>query len=230
MVLKELIELRQASRVYNSGESSLTALYPVDLVVQEGEFVCVAGPSGSGKTTLLNLIGGLDTPSTGKVSIAGEMTNGLSRRGSARMRLDLLGFVFQTYNLIPVLTAYENVEYVLLLKGVPASERKTRVTTALRRVGLEGQMKKFPREMSGGQQQRVAVARAIVASPPIVLADEPTANLDSSTGKDLIDLMLGLNREQKITFVFSSHDPLIIERARRVITLLDGRIANDVRR
>ena len=227
--MKELIELRQASRIYNAGKQSLTALHPVDLVVHEGEFVCIAGPSGSGKTTLLNLIGGLDTPSAGEVSIAGETTNGLSRRSSARMRLDLLGFVFQTYNLIPVLTAYENVEYVLLLKGVPASERKTRVTSALSRVGLEGQMIKFPREMSGGQQQRVAVARAIVAAPPIVLADEPTANLDSSTGKDLMELLLGLNSEQKITFVFSSHDPVIIERARRVVTLLDGRIASDVK-
>jgi putative ABC transport system ATP-binding protein len=225
--LKELIELRQAGRIYNSGEQSLIALHPVDLVVREGEFVCIAGPSGSGKTTLLNLIGGLDAPSTGKVTIAGEMTNGLSPRSSARMRLDLLGFVFQTYNLIPVLTAYENVEYVLLLKGMPASERKTLVTSALRRVGLENQMKKFPREMSGGQQQRVAVARAIVAAPPIVLADEPTANLDSSAGKDLLDLLFGLNREQKITFVFSSHDLQIVCRARRVITLLDGRIAND---
>ncbi len=228
--MKELIELWQAGRIYSSGAQSLTALYPVDLVVQEGEFVCIAGPSGSGKTTLLNLIGGLDAPSTGRVSIAGEKTNGLSRSSSARMRLDLLGFVFQTYNLVPVLTAYENVEYVLLLKGVPAPERKTRVTSALGRVGLEDQMKKFPREMSGGQQQRVAVARAIVAVPPIVLADEPTANLDSSTGRDLIDLLLRLNSEQKTTFVFSSHDPLIIERARRVITLLDGRIVNDVRR
>jgi putative ABC transport system ATP-binding protein len=226
----ELIRLCGVSKTYCSDGMPVTALHPTDLVVDQGEFVCIAGPSGSGKTTLLNLIGGIDTPTEGTVSISGKETNGLSRARAAAFRLNRIGFIFQAHNLIPVLTAYENVEYVLLLKGMAAAERCERVTTALGGVGLGDKMGKRPNQMSGGEQQRVAVARAIVDSPPIVLADEPTASLDSTTGEELVNLLHSLGNRAGTTFVFSSHDPRIIDRARRVITLHDGSVVADERR
>jgi putative ABC transport system ATP-binding protein len=222
-----LIELDKVSKTYRADGIELTAFSTERLAIEAGEFVCIAGPSGSGKTTLLNLIGAIDIPTVGSVTVGGRITNGMSPTDSARMRLDHIGFIFQSYNLIPVLNAYENVEYVLLLKGASAGERKDRVQKALESVGLKEMMKKLPKEMSGGQQQRVAVARAIVASPPIVIADEPTANLDSVTGRELVSLLHSLNRDKGTTFVFSSHDPLVIERADRILTLKDGRIVND---
>ncbi|MRR33910.1 ABC transporter ATP-binding protein [bacterium] len=226
----ELIRLCGVSKTYCSDGVPVTALHPTDLVVEQGEFACIAGPSGSGKTTLLNLIGGIDIPTQGTVSIAGQRTTGLGRTRAAALRLNRIGFIFQAHNLIPVLTAYENVEYVLLLKGVAAEERRERVTAALGGVGLADKMGKRPNQMSGGEQQRVAVARAIVDSPPLVLADEPTASLDSTTGEELVNLLHSLNDRAGTTFVFSSHDPRIIERAGRVITLHDGSVVADERR
>jgi putative ABC transport system ATP-binding protein len=226
----ELIRLCGVSKTYRSDGVPVTALHPTDLVVEQGEFACIAGPSGSGKTTLLNLIGGIDTPTHGTVTIAGQEATGLSRARAAALRLNRIGFIFQAHNLIPVLTAYENVEYVLLLKGMSAAERRERATSALAGVGLGDKMAKRPNQMSGGEQQRVAVARAIAGSPPIVLADEPTASLDSSTGEELVNLLHSLSDRAGTTFVFSSHDPRIIERAGRVITLRDGSVASDERR
>ena len=224
-----LIEMIGVRKTYRTDGMELRAFSTDRLEIDQGEFVCIAGPSGSGKTTILNLIGAIDFPTAGSVTVAGRKTRGLSPADAAKMRRDHIGFIFQSYNLIPVLTAYENVEYVLLLKGLPAPERRRKVSEALASVGLKDMMQKLPKEMSGGQQQRVAVARAVVASPPIVLADEPTANLDSVTGRDLVGLLHRLNLEQGTTFVFSSHDPVIIEHADRVITLQDGRVANDRR-
>ncbi len=222
-----LIELDKVSKKYRTDGLEITAFSTESLRIETGEFVCIAGPSGSGKTTLLNLIGAIDLPTAGSVTVGGRITNGMSPAESARMRLEHIGFIFQSYNLIPVLSAYENVEYVLLLKGASASERRERVVAALENVGLKDMMKKLPKEMSGGQQQRVAVARAIVASPPIVIADEPTANLDSVTGRDLVNLLHSLNQDKGTTFVFSSHDPMVIERADRILALKDGRIIED---
>jgi len=222
-----LIELDKVSKTYRTDGIELTAFSAGRLMIESSEFVCIAGPSGSGKTTLLNLIGAIDLPTSGSVTVAGRATSGMSPAESARMRLEHIGFIFQSYNLIPVLTAYENVEYVLLLKGASASDRRERVRAALEGVGLKDMMKKLPKEMSGGQQQRVAVARAIVASPPIVIADEPTANLDSVTGRDLVGLLHSLNQDKGTTFIFSSHDPMVIERADRILALKDGRIVED---
>jgi putative ABC transport system ATP-binding protein len=222
-----VIELEEVAKTYRSDGLEVTAFRADRLRVEVGEFVCIAGPSGSGKTTLLNLMGAVDFPSAGSVRISGKLTSGLSPADSARLRLENIGFIFQSYNLIPVLSAFENIEYVLLLKGMAAAERKERVTAALISVGLKDMMRKLPKEMSGGQQQRVAVARAIVATPPIVLADEPTANLDSATGRELVELLRGLNSSRGMTFVFSSHDPMVIEQAGRIITLRDGLIMDD---
>jgi putative ABC transport system ATP-binding protein len=222
-----LVQLTDVSRVYHNGALPVTALHPTSLAIDKGEFVCISGPSGSGKSTLLNLMGGVDTPTTGTVSIGGTITTGLSRGAAAHLRLNHIGFVFQAHNLLPVLTVRENVEYVLLLRGMPPQQRRRLVEEALEGVGLGSQSDKLPGEMSGGQQQRVAVARAIVSSPDLVLADEPTASLDSVTGRELVDLLLRLNRDQGMTFVFSSHDPRVIAHAGRVITLEDGRLASD---
>ena len=217
-------------KVYHQGTVEVPALRGLDIQLAEGEFAVLAGSSGSGKTTLLNLIGALDQPTEGTLLVDGRDLSRLSGRELAEMRLRRLGFVFQAYNLIPVLTAYENAEYVLLLQGVPANERKRRVIELLDAVGLQGLANRRPSELSGGQQQRVAVARAIAASPALVLADEPTANLDSRTATDLIAMMRKLNDDRGVTFLFSSHDPKVIDRAARVIRLEDGKIVDDERR
>lgn len=219
-----LIRVRGVTKIYRQGELEVPALRGVDLDVAESEFTVLAGPSGSGKTTLLNLIGALDHPTEGSVSVAGRDVTSLSRGDAADFRLDRVGFVFQAYNLVPVLTAYENAEFTLLLRGMSREDRRARVEPLLERVGLGDLMDRKPHELSGGQQQRVAVVRALATSPVIVLADEPTANLDSGTSAELLELMEGLNDELGTTFVFSSHDPVVIERARRIVELLDGRV------
>ena len=204
-----VVKVRAASKIYRQGTIDVAALSDVDLDIHDGDFAVLAGPSGSGKTTLLNLIGALDTPTSGSISLDGKPLSDFSSSRLAELRLRRFGFVFQAYNLIPVLSAYENAEYVMLLQGVPAAERKKRVLEVLESVG------------------RVAIARALAAKPTVMLADEPTANLDSRTGADLTDLMRELNREHGVTFIISSHDPKVIERADRVIELEDGRIVAD---
>jgi putative ABC transport system ATP-binding protein len=222
-----LVRARGVGKTYRQGKLEVVALADVDLDIEAGEMVVLAGPSGSGKTTLLNLIGALDVPTSGSVTVDGQDLSALSSRALAQLRLHRMGFVFQAYNLIPVLTAYENAEYVLLLQGTPAAERKERVRALLEQVGLGGLEHRRPAELSGGQQQRVAIARALAAEPAIVLADEPTANVDSKTGTALIDLMRDLNEEHGVTFVISSHDPKVIKRAKRVVRLEDGHIRDD---
>lgn len=222
------IEVVKATKTYSGSGVATPALNGIDLSIERGEFVCIAGPSGSGKTSLLNLIGALDTPTSGTVSLDGVVTGALSRTALAGLRRAAIGVIFQSFNLIPVLTAYENVEYVLLLKGVSVRERRRRVEEVLADLGLTEYRNRRPSELSGGQQQRVAAARAIVGAPSLVLADEPTANLDSVTGKGLIELLHGINRSEGITFVFSSHDSRIIDRADRVIELSDGSLVSDL--
>jgi len=224
-----LIRLRQITRTYKEGTLEVLALRGVDLDIAEGEFTALAGPSGSGKTTLLNIIGVLDKPTSGRIEVAGADITRLDRGEAADFRLDQVGFIFQAYNLVPVLTAYENAEFTLLLRGVPAAERRATVVPLLERVGLGSMMDRKPHELSGGQQQRVAIVRALATSPAMILADESTANLDSETSGDLLELMLELNKELKTTFLFSTHDPAVIERARRVVRLLDGRVDSSVR-
>ncbi|MFO7893090.1 MAG: ABC transporter ATP-binding protein [Longimicrobiales bacterium] len=219
-----LIRARELKKSYYQGELEIPALRGVDLDVQEGEFTALAGPSGSGKTTLLNIAGALDSPTEGSIEVDGMDVSTLSKGDAAEFRLDTVGFIFQAYNLVPVLTAYENAEFTLLLRGVPAEERRERVEPLLERVGLGDMMDRKPHELSGGQQQRVAVVRALATRPRLVLADEPTANLDSGTSGELLDLMLELNDELETTFVFSTHDQTVIDRARRVVRLLDGRV------
>ena len=220
-----IVEVKNIQRNYQQGEHIVRALRGVDLTIEKGEFTALMGPSGSGKTTLLNIIGGLDKPNEGEVSIDGQNLSSLSSGELSDLRLHKLGFVFQAYNLIPVLTAYENTEFVLLLQGKNANQDK--VLTTLASVGLEGMEHRRPSELSGGQQQRVAVARAIVGDPVLVLADEPTANLDSKTGNALIDLMKELNEKHGVTFVFSTHDPKVKQAAKRIVELEDGNIIND---
>lgn len=227
-VREPVVELAHVQKVYQQGRIQVPALRELSLTIYRGDFAVLAGSSGSGKTTLLNVVGGLDATTAGTIRVEGRELHRLAGRELAELRLRRLGFVFQAFNLIPVLTAYENAEYVLLLQGVPASKRRERVQDVLSAVGLQGLERRRPAELSGGQQQRVAVARAIAAEPALVLADEPTANLDSKTGTQLIDLMQQLNRERGVTFLISSHDPKVIERAARVIQLEDGRIVSDV--
>lgn len=222
-----LISLEKVEKQYELGKVTVPALRGVDLEIKEGEFAAVVGPSGSGKTTVMNLVGGLDIPTSGKVNVAGVDLSNLKGRELSDLRLRTIGFVFQAYNLIPVLSAQENVEFVLLLQGLGRSERRKRAQQALADVGLGDLGNRRPAEMSGGQQQRVAVARAIVGTPHLVLADEPTANLDSKTGNDLLELMKTLNEEKGATFVFSTHDPKVMDYARRIITLVDGKIQSD---
>jgi putative ABC transport system ATP-binding protein len=226
-----VVEVVGATKDYvEKGRVTTRALRGVDLQVEKGEFMAIAGPSGSGKTTLLNLIGALDTATGGTIRIDGRDIGKLSQKELSDLRRDRIGFVFQAYNLVPVLSAAENAEYVMELKGIGASERKARIAELFERMGMKELMGTRPLKMSGGQQQRVAVARAIASEPALVLADEPTANLDQATGRALVGLMRELNRERGITFVFSTHDPMVLEQADRVVRLVDGKIASDERK
>jgi putative ABC transport system ATP-binding protein len=223
----KIVECINVKKSYRQGEIEVHALRDVSLVIEKGEFTAVAGPSGSGKTTLLNLVGGLDTSDAGSIMVDGKVFNQMSQSRLANLRLHKIGFVFQAYNLIPVLSAAENVEFVMLLQGVSAQERQQRAKKILDDVGLADKYDRRPAELSGGQQQRVAVARAIVSDPSIVLADEPTANLDSETGNGLLEMMKKMNEEKKVTFIFSTHDKMVMDYARRLVLLRDGRLADD---
>ena len=224
------VTVHDVHREYQQGEFTVKALQGVSLSIEPGEFTVLMGASGSGKTTLLNIIGGLDTPTSGKVEIGGQDLSNLSSNELSDLRLQKLGFVFQAYNLIPVLSALENTEFVPLMQGVAASERKELAMSMLKSVGLEGMETRLPSELSGGQQQRVAVARALAGRPVLILADEPTANLDSKTGTELIELMRSLNEKQGVTFIFATHDPKVMAAAKRFVTLEDGLIKTDERR
>ncbi len=226
----KVITTQAVSKIYNPDKIPVPALRGVNMEIEAGEFTAIVGPSGSGKTTLLNIIGGLDRPTEGIVRIGGKNIEELSDNQLIDFRKEHIGFVFQAYNLIPVLTARENVEFVMLLQNRPKAERDQRTEELLHAVGLSDKMDKRPSELSGGQQQRVAVARALASKPDFILADEPTANLDSASTANLLDMMAQLNQEEGITFVFSTHDQRVIDRARRVITLVDGKIATDERR
>ncbi len=225
--MTKIVKLEGVTKVYQDGKVAVPALREIDLSIQKGEFVAVAGPSGSGKTTLLNIIGGLDQPTKGSIFLEGNYLGQMGRGELSRLRLNRIGFIFQSYNLIPVLTAFENAEFVLLLQKRPVEERRQKVANLLEEVGLSGLEKRFPRDMSGGQQQRVAIARSIASEPALVLADEPTANVDSQTASELLDLMEKLNQAKGVTFFFSTHDPAVMQRARRLITLKDGRVEKD---
>jgi putative ABC transport system ATP-binding protein len=217
-----IVELRDVTKTYRQGAVEVDALRGMDLSVESGEFTALCGPSGSGKTTALNLIGALDEPTSGTVIVDGHVLGDMSRRELSRLRRDRIGFVFQAYNLIPVLSAYENAEVVLALQGVDIETRQTRVMALLAEVGLEGMENRRPDELSGGQQQRVAIARALAADPAIILADEPTANIDSQTADKLLQLMVDLNESRGVTFLFSTHDPKVMDRARRIVRIVDG--------
>ncbi|HLX65925.1 MAG TPA: ABC transporter ATP-binding protein [Puia sp.] len=227
--MSNVIESHHLSKVYNPKTIPVYAVSGVDLQVGEGEFTALVGPSGSGKTTLLNLIGGLDYPTDGTVSIGGKDITKMSENKLIDFRLNNIGFVFQAYNLIPVLTAKENVEFVMLMQKRPRREREQRAVDLLVQVGLKDRLQSRPSELSGGQQQRVAVARALASRPRFILADEPTANLDSASAENLLEIMATLNREEQVTFIFSTHDPRVINKARRVITLADGKIVADAK-
>ena len=222
-----VVALEDVEKVYQQGDQRVEALRGLTMVVRTGEFTAISGPSGSGKTTALNLIGALDTPTSGTVGFEGVDLGTLTRKALSRLRRDRIGFVFQAYNLLPVYSAYENAEIVMAVQGIAEAERRDRVMDLLARVGLEGMEHRRPSELSGGQQQRVAIARAIAARPAIVLADEPTANIDSANADALLEMMETLNREQQVTFLFSTHDPRVMARARRLIRLVDGRIESD---
>ncbi len=229
MSVQPVLELKEVYRIYRQGDQEVHALDGLSLRLEAGDFAAVAGPSGSGKTTLLNVAAGLDRPDRGSVVLDGREVTRLSRSERARLRLEKVGFIFQSFNLVPVLSARENAEFVLLLRGMDAAERRRRVDEVLREVGLEGLEHRRPSELSGGQQQRVAVARAIVGRPALVLADEPTANLDTDTALALLGLMEQLNQAHGTTFLFSTHDPRVMERAGRLIRLVDGRLESDRR-
>lgn len=225
--METIISIEKLVKIYTTNGIEVQAVKGIDLIIRKGEFAALAGPSGSGKTTLLNLIGGLDQATSGNIQVGGEYINQMSRSQLSSLRLRKIGFIFQAYNLIPVLTAIENVEYILLLQGVDKKERRARSADVLAEVGLEKEMNRRPLELSGGQQQRVAVARAIVSIPDIILADEPTANLDQKNGAALLNLMHNLNKKKEITFLFSTHDAMVMERAERLIHLIDGEIVSD---
>ncbi|MCK5003413.1 MAG: ABC transporter ATP-binding protein [Gammaproteobacteria bacterium] len=222
-----LLTLQGISKCYQQGELQVNALNDINLQVEEGEFAALVGPSGSGKTTLLNIIGGLDTPTHGRTLLNNTDITGLKEAELSNFRLFQLGFIFQAYNLVPVLSALENVELVMVLQGRSAEEKRERAEHYLQLVGLQDVMQRRPSALSGGQQQRVAVARALAAGPRLVLADEPTANLDSENATALLDIMHRLSHEEKTTFIFSTHDPRVMERAERIITLHDGKIVSD---
>ncbi|MFH1679236.1 MAG: ABC transporter ATP-binding protein [Candidatus Eisenbacteria bacterium] len=222
-----VIETKDLTKDYGNHEVVVHALRGVSLRMERGEFSAIAGPSGSGKSTLLNILGGLDRPTEGRVLFEGRDISNLSATEMSRLRRERIGFVFQHYNLVPVFTALENAEYVLMLQGVAQDERKERVLRLFQEVGLDDLESRFPHELSGGQQQRVAIVRAIAPEPAIVLADEPTANVDSRSAGRLLDLMRRLNEEKGATFLFSTHDPLVMNRSRRLILLRDGQVADD---
>ncbi len=225
-----LIQIKNLSKIYPNEAIEVKALDDINLGIDKGEFVALAGPSGSGKTTLLNLLGALDKPTKGQILLGEEDITRLTPNQLSEIRLRKIGFIFQEYNLIPVLTAHENVEYVMLLQGISEKERRQKAFAILKEVGLEGLEDRRPAQLSGGQQQRVAVARAIVSEPMLVLADEPTANLDSKTADSLLDLMEMLNQEKGVTFVFSTHDKLVMDHARRIVRLHDGQVVADERK
>jgi putative ABC transport system ATP-binding protein len=222
-----IVELNEVVKSYRQGTVEVPALRGLTISVNRGEFCAICGPSGSGKTTALNLIGALDSPTSGSVRVEGRDLGTLGRSALSRLRRERIGFVFQAYNLIPVLTAYENAESVLVLQGADRATRQKRVMDLLAEVGLEGMEHRRPDHLSGGQQQRVAIARAIVSDPAVVLADEPTANVDSETATNLLLIMERLNRERGATFIFSTHDPRVMEHARRIIRLRDGKVESD---
>ena len=224
----EIVKVNGVEKTYQQVQLQVHALSGVSLNIDKGEFVALAGPSGSGKTTLLNIIGGLDKPDSGSITVDGNDYSTMTQSDLAELRLHKVGFIFQAYNLIPVLSAVENVEYVMLLQGIDKQERRRRAAAILDEVGLEGKHQRRPSELSGGQQQRVAVARAIVSNPSIVLADEPTANLDSKTGNGLLDMMKKMNEDKNVTFIFSTHDNMVMDYARRLVNIRDGQIAGDV--
>lgn len=225
--MEPIIRAEQVQKKYREDRNVVDALQGIDLTIRAGEFTAVVGPSGSGKTTFLNVISGLDTLDGGRVWLGGKLISAMTGSELSDFRRDNIGFIFQAYNLIPVLTVEENIEYVMLLQGVPREERRRRVEDMLGEVGLSGMQDRLPTRLSGGQQQRVAIARAMVSRPQLILADEPTANLDSRTGADLVDMMAALNHKKGMTFLFSTHDRMIMERAHRVITLKDGRVDAD---
>jgi len=222
-----LIEMRSVTKIYPLGHQQVTAVDGLSLIVEAGEFTVLAGPSGSGKTTVLNLIGCLDQPTGGEITVEGREVGRSTVKSLADFRLRKIGFIFQSYNLIPVLTAAENAEFTLMLQGVAREKRRQRVRELFAELGIAGLEDRRPNDLSGGQQQRVAVARAMAAEPAVILADEPTANLDSKTAEELLSLMRNLNREKKTTFIFSSHDTLVISHARRVVRLRDGKLESD---
>jgi putative ABC transport system ATP-binding protein len=226
----KVLELKNLVKVYNDSEIKVRAVDGVDLAFEQGEFAAIVGPSGSGKTTLLNLIGGLDSATEGEIVVDGTNINSLSPSKLIDFRLRNIGFVFQAYNLIPVLTAKENIEFIMELQGAKRSLRDERAMELLNAVGLGDRANSRPSKMSGGQQQRVAVARALASKPKFVLADEPTANLDSKSTETLLDIMEHLNREENITFIFSTHDQRVVKKARRVITVEDGKVVSDVKK
>lgn len=227
---KSIIRTEDLKKDYREDDIVVRAVRGVDLIIKAGEFTALVGPSGSGKTTLLNLISGLDHPSAGKIWLKEKLISEMTDKELADYRRDHIGFIFQAYNLIPVLTVEENIEYIMILQGMPKAERQERVKQILAEIGMEGFESRFPPKISGGQQQRVAIARAMVSGPELILADEPTANLDSETGAELLEMMRELNRKTGMTFLFSTHDRMVMERADRVVTLKDGLLAKDERK
>jgi putative ABC transport system ATP-binding protein len=227
---KKIIVTENVRKEYKDNDIVVRAVRGIDLTVKKGEFTAIVGPSGSGKTTFLNVISGLDTPTDGKVWLNDRLLSDMSGNELSDFRRDRIGFIFQAYNLIPVLTVEENIEYVMLLQNVPKQERHQRVTEILKEIGMEGMEKRFPPKISGGQQQRVAIARAMASQPELILADEPTANLDQHTGAELLDMMRELNKKTGMTFLFSTHDRMVMQRADRIITLKDGKVEKDERK
>ena len=228
--MKTAVRTTNLWKIYPQEPDPVEAVRDISIKIETGDFVAMAGPSGSGKTTMLNMIGGLTRPSQGQISIGDQEITEMSDKDLAQLRLERIGFVFQSYNLLPVLTALENAEFTLLLSGIPKDERRKRVLELFNKIGLSGLEDRKPGKLSGGQQQRVAVARAVVANPALILADEPTANLDAKASADLLDVMERLNQDHGTTFLFSTHDPRVMERSRRLITLVDGQIESDERR
>ena len=228
--MKTAVRTANLWKIYPQEPDPVEAVRGISIEIETGDFVAMAGPSGSGKTTMLNLIGGLTRPSRGGIWIDDREITEMSDKALAQLRLERIGFVFQSYNLLPVLTALENAEFTLLLSGIPKDERRKKVLELFNKIGLSGLEHRKPGKLSGGQQQRVAVARAVVANPALILADEPTANLDSKASTELLDVMEQLNQDHGTTFLFSTHDPRVMERSRRLITLVDGQVESDERR